>query len=118
MERNNDISCTYFGDFELKHTRIGKSWIFLDLKIKLIDNIKLISAYDKKLYFDFKVNNLTSWYSCIKDKVLKNILFLQIARIKRICQNSNSLDLVFHNLVETVKSNSYPSRILSVTCNY
>ena len=48
---------------------------FLELKINLVNNIWPIGVYDKRLDFNFKVNSLINWFSCINNKVLKSILF-------------------------------------------
>ena len=67
---------------------------------------------DKRLDFNFKVNSLTNWSSCISRNVLKNILFSQLARIKRICNNSDNLMLATRNLVDTANSNDFPPNLL------
>ena len=81
----------YPKELVLKNTNSNNFSSFLDLKISFVNNNWLISVYDKRLDFNFKVNSLTNWSSCISRKVLKNILFSQLARIKRICNNSDSL---------------------------
>ena len=75
----------------LKNTNSTNFIFFLGLKIHFPTNNWLTSAYDKRLNFNFKVNNLTNRPSCISSRVLKNILFSQLARIKRNCNNSDSL---------------------------
>ena len=96
------FNCDNFEDISLfinpkelvfKNTNSNNYCSFLDLKISFINNNYLINVYDKRLDFNFKVNTLTNWSSCISRKVLKNILFLQFARIRRICNNFDSLML-------------------------
>ena len=48
---------------------------FLDSKIYFVNNNWLISVYDKRLDFNYKVNIWTNWSSCFSIKVVKNILF-------------------------------------------
>ena len=50
---------------------------------------------------------------CISNKVFKNILFSQLARIKRICNNSESFMLATHNIADTENRNGYPLNLLT-----
>ena len=90
---------------------------FLDSKIYFVNNNWLISVYDKSLDFNFKVNGLTNWYSCISKKVLKDILLSQLARNKRMCNNFNSLMLANHNLVDIANSNGFLPNLLTAIYN-
>ena len=75
----------------------------------------LISVYDKKLDFNFKTNSLANWSSCISNKVLKAILFLQPARFKRICNISGSIML--DSSVDTTNKNGFPPNSLIAVFN-
>ena len=59
----------YPKELDLKNINSSNFTSFHDLKINFVTNIWLISVYDKKLDFNFKVNSLTSWFSCILNKV-------------------------------------------------
>ena len=76
-------------------------------RLDFVVNNWLVSVCDKRLDFNFKVNSWTNWSFCISRKVFKNILFLQLARIKRICNNSDSLKLANQNLAVTSHNNSF-----------
>ena len=65
----------YPKELVLKNTNSTNFCPFLDLKINFATNNWLISVYDKRLDFHFKVNSLTNGTSCISNKVFKNILF-------------------------------------------
>ena len=84
--------------------------LFLLYTRYFVNNNWLIGFYDKRL--DFKVNSLTNWYSCISKKVLKNILFLQLARTKGICNYSDSLMLANRNLAVAMNDNNFPPNLL------
>ena len=61
-----DISLSiYPKELVLKNTSSTNFSSFLDLKINFASNNWLISVYDKRLDFNFKVNSLTNWSSCI-----------------------------------------------------
>ena len=84
-----DISLSiYLKELVLKNTNSTNFSAFLDLKINFANNNWLICVYDKRLDFIFKVNSLSNWSPYISNSVLKNILFSQLARIKRNCNNS------------------------------
>ena len=51
---------------------------------------------------------MINWYFCISKKVFKNILFLQLVRIKRIRNNSDSLMLAIVNLAVAANDNNFP----------
>ena len=91
-------------------TRILQSNSFPDLNINFANNNWLISVYDKGLDFNFKVNSLTNQPYCISKKVLKNILFPQPAKIKKVCNNYDSLMLANRNLAVT--ANKMVSRLI------
>ena len=90
---------------------------FQDLKFNFITNFWLISVYDKRLNFNCNVNSLTNWYSCITNKVLKNIFFSQLSTIKGICNNSDSLILAQHNLAVAANDNNFPPNLLTEIFN-
>ena len=69
-----NILSIYPNDLVLKNTNSTKFGFFLDLKINFANNW-LINVYDKMIHFDFKVNSLTNWSSCISKKISKNVLF-------------------------------------------
>ena len=85
---------------------------FLDLKIKIINVSWFISLYDKRNDFHFKVNCLINWFSCIGRKVLKNILFSQVKKIHKICNNNEDLKIVLKNLKKILLVNCYPSHLI------
>ena len=64
----------YPKELVLKNTNSNNFTSFLDQKIHFATKNWVISVYDKRLGFNFKVNCLTNWSSCIINKVLKNIL--------------------------------------------
>ena len=53
----------------------------------------------------------------ISKKVLKNILFSQFARIKRIYNNSDSLMLANRNLAVAANNNNFPPNLLTEIFN-
>ena len=97
----------YPKELVLKNTNSTNFSSFLDLKINFASNNWLISVYNKKLDFNFKVNSLINWCSCISNKVFKNILFSQLARIKGICNYSDSFILATRNLVDTANTKGF-----------
>ena len=103
----------YPPDLILKRTDTEGNICFLDLKIKKSNGDWLIGIYDKRQDFCFKVSNLTHWSSCIDSKVLKNILFTQINRVNRICNNRIDLKIALNNLKNSLKDNNYPNKVLN-----
>ena len=86
-----------------------------NIKLPELLQILLTGVYDKRLDFNFKVNSLTNWYSCISKKFLKNISFSQLARIKRIRNNSDNFMLANHNLSVIANNNGFPPHLLTVS---
>ena len=103
----------YPKELDLKNTSSTNFSSFLDLKNNFAANNWLISVYDKKLDFNFKVNCLTNWSSCISKKFFKIILFSQLARIKRICNNSDSLKSANRNLAVAANDNNLLTEIFN-----
>ena len=64
------------------------------------------------------IKSMTNWSSCISNKFfLKKVLFLQFARIKRICNNSDNLMLATRNLIDAANSNGVPPNLLVANFN-
>ena len=90
---------------KLKHL---KNWL----------NLKMISGVlNESLILLVIFKTIFASYFCISKKVLKNILFLQLPRIKRICNNSDSVILAFPNLVDNAKYNSVLPNLLTAILN-
>ena len=72
------FSSLFIPGISYKNTNSINFSSFLNLKIHFPTYNWLISVYDKRLDF----NSLTNWSSCISINVLKNILFLQLLKLR------------------------------------
>ena len=78
----------------LNHTNTFDSILFLDLKTTVNIGSWFIDLYNKRNDFNFKVNCLTNWFSCITRRILKNILFLPVKRICNMCNNDEDWKMI------------------------
>ena len=60
---------------------------FLELKINLVNNIWPIGVYDKRLDFNFKVSNLTSFHR-LAIKFYKICCFCNLLMLKKFAKTS------------------------------
>ena len=65
------------------------------------------SAFADIFLFYYEINFI-KYRVNFSRKFLKNNSFSQLAGIKRICNNSNSLMLATHSFVDTTNSNGFP----------
>ena len=104
----------YPKELVLKKTSKENTINFLDLNIKIENNSYLIGLYDKRLEFNFKVNSLTYYNSNISNRIFKNIIFAQINRIIKICNNYKDLYQALKLFEKTVSGNGFPDSLVKV----
>ena len=87
----------------LKRTNSEDNILFLHLKIKKNRGKWYILDYDKRKDLDFNIKSLTNWFSYVSRKAPKNVMFLQISRVRYICNNETDLKIALEDLKRTLQ---------------
>lgn len=86
---------------------------FLDLNILYKNNMLHIRIYDKRDAFNFKINRITSWHSCIHKNIFRNIIINQLTRCNKIFSDSEEKYSFIVKYLQVAIDNKYPHHFLT-----
>ena len=80
---------------------------YLDFKIDIVNNFIKIGVFDKRKAFNFNVIFFCNFKTNLCSKIFKNLVFSQLVRIKKICNNVESFREAVDNFLNNFSNNYF-----------